>query len=280
VGTRLLAPNSTQDQTMQAELASLWNFSNPEQSEQRFLAALANATPDQALILQTQIARSFGLRRQFDRAQDILAGIQTQISSASIEAQIYYALELGRSYASAKHTNPSPDAIATARAAYLQAYALAQGHNDALAIDALHMLAFVDTAPQEQLHWAEAALAIAVSSANANAQKWQASLRNNAGYALHQLGRLDEALAQFKLALQLRLASQDAPAIRIAYWMIAWTLRSQGQLDEAINIQLRLEQECAAAGQPDPYVFEELAALYQAKGDASRAAHYSQLQHA
>ena len=33
-----------------------------------------------------------------------------------------------------------------------------------LAIDAVHMLAFVDTAPMDQLKWGEEALAIALSS--------------------------------------------------------------------------------------------------------------------
>ena len=42
-------------------------------------------------------------------------------------------------------------------------------------------------------------------------------------------------------------------------------------------MQLRLETEGDAAGEPDPYVFEELEALYQAKGDLERAAHYARL---
>jgi hypothetical protein len=38
---------------------------------------------------------------------------------------------------------------------------------------------------------------------------------------------------------------------------------------------LRLERESRAAGQPDPYVFEELALLYRARGDAARADQYA-----
>lgn len=34
----------------------------------------------------------------------------------------------------------------------------------------------------------------------AAAQKWEASVRNNIGYALHQLGRYEEALAEFNQA--------------------------------------------------------------------------------
>ena len=59
--------------------------------------------------------------------------------------------------------------------------------------------------------------------------------------------------------------------------MVAWTLRALARDDEALAIQLRLERECAAAGAPDPYVFEELAALYRARGDAAQAAAYDAL---
>jgi hypothetical protein len=57
--------------------------------------------------------------------------------------------------------------------------------------------------------------------------------------------------------------------------MVARTLRSLQRHDEALAIQLRLEREFDAAGQPDPYVFEELEALYRARGDADKAEHYN-----
>ena len=49
------------------------------------------------------------------------------------------------------------------------------------------------------------------------------------------------------------------------------------RLDDSLEIQLRLEKECAAANEPDPYVFEELEALYRAKGNEERASHYAAL---
>jgi hypothetical protein len=58
--------------------------------------------------------------------------------------------------------------------------------------------------------------------------------------------------------------------------MIAWTLRSLGRLQEAVEIQLRLEREWDELGEPDPYVFEELEHLYRALGDAAKAEHYAQ----
>jgi hypothetical protein len=48
-------------------------------------------------------------------------------------------------------------------------------------------------------------------------------------------------------------------------------------MDEALDIQLRLERECDAAKMPDRYVFEELEILYRARGDETHAAHYAEL---
>jgi hypothetical protein len=59
--------------------------------------------------------------------------------------------------------------------------------------------------------------------------------------------------------------------------MIAWILRALGQLDEALEIQLRLEKECDEAGEPDHYVFEELELLYQATGNEERSEHYASI---
>jgi tetratricopeptide (TPR) repeat protein len=230
--------------------------------------------------LQTQIARSFGLRKDFAQAQEILKSIEKPVASAGPEARARYALELGRTYASAIHPPESqtPESKKLARAAYESALVVAKGAGlDGLAIDAIHMLAFVDTEPADQLKWGREALAAVVASNQPEAKKWEASIQNNIGYALHQLGRFDEALTTFKQALVLRERGTNEEAIRVAHWMIAWTLRAMGRMDEALDIQLRLERECDAAKVPDPYVFEELEALYRARGDDVRANHYVEL---
>jgi len=263
---------------MAIDLAPLWNFSDPAASEQRFRAALASARGDDVLILQTQIARTYGLRGNFARAREILDGIEPALHSAGAEVRVRHALELGRSWASATHPDASqtPDAKARARAAYQRAFELAQAAQlDGLAIDALHMLAFVDTAPADQLKWGQRALALVETSPQPAAKAWEASLRNNVGLALHQLGRFDEALAQFQRALVLRERGADAEATRIAHWMVAWTLRVLGRADDALAIQLQLERECDAARAPDRYVYDELELLYRARGDADRARSYA-----
>ncbi len=263
---------------MAIDLDPLWNFDDPAASEQRFRAALQTAVADDALILQTQIARTYGLRKEFAKARALLHHIEPSIANAGTEARARFQLELGRTYASATHPPGSLTTKATqrARAAYNSALDTAQdAHLDNLAIDAIHMLAFVDTAPEDQLKWGQAALAVVEASQQPAAKRWEASIRNNIGYALHQLHRYEEALVQFEQALVIRQRGTDAKSIRVAHWMVAWTLRALNRNDAALEIQLRLEREGDAAGQPDPYVFEELETLYRDAGNEERALHYS-----
>jgi len=163
-----------------------------------------------------------------------------------------------------------------ARSLYLESFELAKTQNlDGLAVDALHMMAFVDTEPEDQLIWAQKALAAVTSSNQPSAKKWEASLVNNTGYALHRLGRYEEALVEFKKAVELRKKDANAWATHVAWWMVAWTLRALDRLDEALEIQLRLEREREELDDPDSSVFEELISLYEAKGDIERANHYA-----
>jgi tetratricopeptide (TPR) repeat protein len=263
---------------MAIDVAPLWKFSDPAGSEQRFRDALATASGDDAIELQTQIARTYGMRRRFDEARRILAGVEASIPTAGPAAQVRYHLELGRTYASTAHKpdEVTPERREQARAAYTAAFEKAKAARlDHLAIDALHMMVAVDTAPAAQLAWNEKAIAYMEASAQPEARKWEGPLRNNVGYAYHLAGRDDEALAQYRLSLAAYEREGRATDVRIARWMIARTLRAQGKAQEALAIQLRLEREWDAAGAPDPYVYEELEALYREAGDAARAATYA-----
>jgi tetratricopeptide (TPR) repeat protein len=260
------------------DLVPLWNFGDPAASEQRFKAALSNASGDDALILQTQIARTHGMRNDFETARRILREIEPRIATAGAEARIRHALETGRTYASAAHAPQAQtdDAKERARTSFLAAYEAAKvAHQDGLAVDALHMMAFVDTAPIDQLKWGQQALALAERSSQPAARAWEASLRNNVGHALHQLGRYEDALVEFRRAIVLREKGSNAEALGAARWMEAWTLRALGRVDDALAIQHRLEADGAATGASNRYVFEELELLYRAKGDTERAADYA-----
>jgi len=138
------------------DLDSMWDFRQPAVSEERFREALKSASGDDALILQTQIARTYMLRGEFDTARGLLAANQVSVQAAGPEARARYWLESGRSYASHRHP-PGTQTAETrelARDAYMRALVIANGANlDAVAIDALHMLPFVDTDPAQQLDW-------------------------------------------------------------------------------------------------------------------------------
>lgn len=269
------------------DLTALWDFSNPALSEERFRAALATAEAegrrDDALILQTQIARTHGLRRDLARARELLKSLEPQLAGAGPEVRTRHALEWGRNHISAvtRPAERTPEFLAVARAAYTRALATAQeGKLDGLAIDAVHMMAFVDDTPADQLRWNQQALEMVLASSQPAGRAWEASIRNNLAYSLHQLGRFAESLPHYERALALREAA-TAPAasprqVYVARWLTARALRLSGRLDDAMAQQTRLEGQMHIVGDPDPYVFEELELIHRARGDEAQAASYAQ----
>lgn len=260
------------------DVLALWDFSRPEVSEARFQEAARNASADDAAILQTQIARTWGLRRKFEQARAVLAPLAQRLPQLSPQAQARFHLEWGRTLVSAAHPRDrlTHEDRAAARRAYLEAHRIAEANQlDDLAVDALHMLPFVETDAEAAQRWNLQALAAVEASTQPDAKRWEASLRNNIGYTLHEMKRYDEALAMFRSALPALERAGNARRLRIGHWMVAWTLRAMGRIDEALAIQLRLEQENQTAGTPDEHVFDELRQLYAAKGDAQRAAYYA-----
>lgn len=259
------------------DLSALWDFNQPALSEQRFTEAMATASADERLILRTQIARTHGLRRDFAQARALLTSVEAELPTASAEARVRHALESGRSRVSATHepATISDDDRAEARQRFLQARDLAVAARlDALAVDALHMMAFVDTAPEQQLAWNREALALALRSDQPDARRWEGSLRYNTGLALKAAGDPEAAIEQFSEARAAYLRAGRTRAARYADWAIGWTERSRGRLAQALDIQRRLEREWAAEG-GDRDVLSELAALYTSLGDPARAADYA-----
>ncbi len=269
----------TEQPSMAINILDLWDFSQPAQSEERFNSLLSNARPNDQLILKTQIARTYGLRKDFKRAREILTDVLLQLTNASAEAVVRFHLEWGRTLCSTAHAPESMTQIAReeARRHYLKAIDLAKRKQlDYLAIDAMHMMTLVDTEPEDQLKWNQEAIAYMEASTQADSMLWEGSLRNNLGYALNLAGRLDEAMEQFELALAAREKQGKTKPIRIAHWMIAWNLFAMGKIDEALSIQHVLEHEYDAEGERDLYVYEQLELLYRAKGDEEKAEFYAQ----
>jgi tetratricopeptide (TPR) repeat protein len=228
----------------------LWDFNDPAGSGERFLDAANRAPEPERTCWLTQYVRALGLEEKYGEARRVLDGL----SSDDPEAATYLALERGRVLRSAGHPDearPHFDrAVATAEQAGLEA----------LHVDALHMVALV--APEdEQLALNQAALEVARAATDQRARDWDASLLNNIGMTHADAGDHASALAAFEQALAARERIGDPENIRVARWMIGWSLRNLGRRDEALAVQRSLKAELDEVGVTDSYVDEELALL-------------------
>ena len=149
------------------EFDRLWNYGDPAGTEAKFRDVLAETEPGGDLHLQilTQIARTHGMRGQFDEAHGVLDEVETQLSDATPTARVRYLLERGR----ARNSSKQPD---RGRDQFLAAWDLAREIGAELhAVDAAHMLGIVEP-PEEQVAWAEKAMRYAEGAADRRAKGW------------------------------------------------------------------------------------------------------------
>ncbi|HEU0028125.1 MAG TPA: tetratricopeptide repeat protein [Ktedonobacterales bacterium] len=245
-------------------LDDLWDYDDPAKSEARFRLWIADLPPsvgDSARAeAQTQLARSQGLQRHFAEAHATLDSVESRLAEISERVQVRYLLERGRVFNSSR----APD---QARPLFLAAWEQARAAGeDALAVDAAHMLAIVASG-EETLTWNQRALDLAQSSPEPRAQRWQGSLYNNIGWSYFDAGRYADALVLFERALERRRMDGKEKEIVIAQWCIGRTLRALGRLDEA----LALQQSLLATTLEDGYVSEELGELLLTLGRTGEA---------
>jgi len=228
----------------------LWDFEDPAASGERFLDVAEHADEPEKTAWLTQYARTLGLLERYDDAHKVL----DQLRSDDAQAATYLDLERGR----VLNSSGDPDG---ARARFEAAAQRAESSGlDALHVDALHMLAIV--APPEQQHdLNRRALEVARASSDHRARDWDASLLNNIGMTYADAGDFEQALATFEEALAACERIGDPGRIRVARWMVAWSLRNLGRRDEALRIQWALKEELDSNGDTDPYVDDELALL-------------------
>jgi tetratricopeptide (TPR) repeat protein len=228
----------------------LWDYDDPAGSEARFRVALDTAEGTDRLVLLTQVARALGLQDRFDEGHAVIDDLATFDPEVATRVELERG-RLLRSSGAPDEARPHFEAAAgSASAAGLEA----------LNLDALHMVALVaDPADQVALH--EQALAVARAATDPRARNWDAALLNNLGMTYTDAGDWDRALATFEEALAACERIGDPARIRIARWMIGWTLRNLGRTDEALTLQRALHEEFVGLGLSDPYVDEELALL-------------------
>ena len=255
-----------------ADIDALWDYAKPAESEARFREALKTETGDAALEIETQIARTFSMRRDFVRANSTLDAVAARTSgNTAPRVRIRYLLERGR-------TLNSSGQFEKAKPLFSDAFQLAQRENEVLlAIDAAHMFGFSKNL-DEAMSWNQVAMRLALASELPRAIRWRASIANNMGSTERERGNLDAAARHFDAALKALQANGTPLQVRMAWWQVANVKRLQGKLDDALAIQLRLEQEMLAAKEPDEYVYEELAALNTALMRPDEAAKYTEKQ--
>jgi len=245
---------------MAADIAMLWDFSDPAGSEARFREALEEVTGDERLELVTQVARALGLQQRFEEGHAELDAISGQVSG---RARVRYLLECGRLFNSAGQP-------AEAVPLFLDAVAEAEVSGEvALEIDARHMLGIASPEP-EQAQWTLSAIKRAESSDNPDAQRWLGSLLNNLGWTHHDAARYRDALDLFERSLAWHQEFGTLTSRRIARWSVARALRSLEEVEHALAMQLELAAELTT-DRPDGLVLEEVAECLYALGRADEA---------
>ncbi len=256
------------ESAMAADIDALWDYNQPAVSEARFREALKIESGDDALELETQIARTFSLRREFAQAHALLDSVQRRMSGKTRPAvRVRYLLERGRTFHS------SSDALRS-RPLFLEAWQIGDKEKfTLLAIDAAHMMGIVEAGDEAQ-RWNERAMALAMGSNVPRAIRWRGSLANNMGHTERERGNLDAAMKHFQASLTAFQLTRSASQIRTAKWQIANVMRLQKRYDEALAMQMAIETDAAEAAEPDGYVFEEIAEIYLVKNEPEKAKPY------
>ena len=246
----------------------LWDYGNPQKSEQAFRELLpqARASGDASYLAQllTQVARAQGLQRKFEEAHRTLDEAEGLLRDDLKLARVRYCLERGRAFNSA-------GAPEKARPLFLQAWetASAAGIEDHAA-DAAHMMGIIEP-PEAALEWNRRVIALAEKSANPRVRGWLGPVHNNMGWTLFERKDYREALAAFEKSRDAFAERKLVKETRIARWSIAKALRMLERVPEALKLQEEIRTEWEAASDPDGYNYEELGECLLALGRAQEA---------
>ena len=269
---------ATASTSFSAQVDALWDFSQPQASHVRFVEAAARHPSGSAeqLEIATQIARTHSLQRDFAKADATLdavgararhgAAARARALPARTRSHPQFRRRSGRRRSVVHRGADRERARCAARRRLLSRRRAAHaGHRRTAA---------------NQLDWNLQALALAETASGERARGWRASLHNNVGWIYFAQRDYEVALVHWRKALAAREAAAKPGPIRIAKWTVARGLRADGQLDAAQELQLALAAETEAANAPDGYVYEELAEIAAARGDANAAAAWAAKAHA
>ena len=231
---------------------TLWNYSDPAATEQRFREILNKeaTTSDMSYHLQllTQIARTYSLRGMFAEAHAMLDEVRSALPDSPALETLRYHLERGRTYRSAGEKE-------NALKEFNEALSMADKvGNDFHTVDIMHMLAIM-AAPDEGVEWNLRAIQKAESSVQERAKNWLGSLYNNLGWAYFDKEDYEKALETFETGLTWQQSKGRDKEAQIAKWCIGRTMRAQGSVDDALQIQMELLADNLT---PDEYNYDEI----------------------
>ena len=230
-----------------ARFSNLWDYNKPAETRDRFLA-IRPKTPHLPELL-TQIARTYGLERNFETAHRTLDEADALIDETLPIARIRSLLERGRTFNSAGKK-------AKACELFEAALALSEAQrNDEFAADAAHMLGI---ASADSLKWSLRALKIAENSADSSAKRWQGSLLNNIGWTSFSRAKYETAIDYFERCPAYYEMKNDANYALVARWAVAKSQRMMGQVDMALSAQREILAARTEAGLSAGYTHEEI----------------------
>jgi tetratricopeptide (TPR) repeat protein len=251
-------------------LREFWDFDDLDSTERRFRELLAAETSEGARAeILTQLARIQGLRGEFDEGNRLMEEAEG-LAGSSVAARVRVELERGR----LRRSGGDREAALPLFQSAFDAAVRAGEHG--LAADAAHMAALAAPDREGMLLWTRTGIELAESVADPSVRYWLGPLLNNLGWEHYESGEFELALVAFQRALGER--EQDPgnpPAIEIARYAVAKTLRALGRPGEAAPL---LEQSVAWAdnqGTPDGWFHEELAESYNDLGRAVEAAEHA-----
>ncbi|MEI7984735.1 MAG: tetratricopeptide repeat protein [Armatimonadota bacterium] len=242
---------------MAFDAREFWDFDDPASSEIQFrnLIETSSISREEFLEVWAQIARTFSLRRDCPKCHALLDEHWDEAMESGGRPKACFELERGRAFRSGKEVDRSIPFFQSA----------AQSEADDLKVDAMHMLAII-AEPQESIRINQEALKLALDSSSHWAQRWEGSLCNNLAWSFFEAKDFPMALGYFQQALDARIKFEQTGGIRIAIWCLGHCYRMNGNLDEALKIQLELSEL-----EPDGYVSEEIGEILLAQGKDDEA---------
>jgi tetratricopeptide (TPR) repeat protein len=238
----------------------LWNWGDPADSERRFLELSERVSAEADLAYHqevlTQVARALALQAKFAEGHALLDTIAREEDTAALDAlsplvAVRVILERGRIHNSSG--NP-----AAARPCFLAALARAEhAALDFYAVDAAHMLGIIEP-KEEGLEWNGIAMRMAEASSDERTKGWLGSLMNNTAWIYFDMGEFTKSIELFEKDYAYRLSRNRPAEARIARYSIGKTMRALKRTEEALVLQLALNEEFVAVREEDGFVKEEI----------------------